>query len=145
MRIEAGVATDIGQVREGNEDSYLVEPPLFAVADGMGGHRGGEVASQLALETLEARFRASTGTLAEQVQPAIAAEGWCSGDDSPGVRDVSWGIAHFLRPAEAIGVLTRKEGRSRVARDQLALTPAGRAALTFALRVRALAPAQGLY
>jgi hypothetical protein len=79
-----------------------------------------------------------SGTLAEQVQPAIAAEGWRSGDDAPGMRDVSWGIAHFLRPAEAIGVLARKEGRSRVARDQLVLTPAGRAALTFALRSRAL-------
>lgn len=84
-------------------------------------------------------------TLAEQVQPAIAAEGWRSGDEGPGVRDVSWGIAHFLRRAEAIGVLTSKESRSRVARDQLVLTPAGRAALTFALRARALAPAQGLY
>jgi serine/threonine protein phosphatase PrpC len=70
MRIEAGVATDIGRVREGNEDSYLVEPPLYAVADGMGGHRGGEVASQLALETVEELARHGTGTLADQVRGA---------------------------------------------------------------------------
>ncbi|MGZ4131542.1 MAG: Stp1/IreP family PP2C-type Ser/Thr phosphatase, partial [Actinomycetota bacterium] len=70
MRIEAGVATDIGRVRDGNEDSYLVEPPLYAVADGMGGHRGGEVASQLALETLEGRFAAQEGSLADQVRAA---------------------------------------------------------------------------
>lgn len=81
-------------------------------------------------------------TLAEQVQPAIAAEGWRCGDDAPGMRDVSWGIAYFLRPAEAIGVLARGEGGSRLSRDALLLTPAGRAALTAALRARALAPAQ---
>jgi serine/threonine protein phosphatase PrpC len=70
MRFEVGVATDIGKVRKGNEDSYLVQPPLYAVADGMGGARGGEVASNLALETVEELFREGKGTLADQVRQA---------------------------------------------------------------------------
>jgi serine/threonine protein phosphatase PrpC len=70
MRVTVGAASDIGQVREGNEDSYLVIAPLYAVADGMGGHRGGEVASNLALETVQQLFEQGTGTLAEQVEHA---------------------------------------------------------------------------
>ncbi|MEP7059657.1 MAG: Stp1/IreP family PP2C-type Ser/Thr phosphatase [Actinomycetota bacterium] len=70
MRVVAGFATDIGQVRQANEDCYLAEPPLYAVADGMGGHRGGEVASHLALETLETMHHKAEGTLAEQVKEA---------------------------------------------------------------------------
>jgi len=70
MRVTAAAATDVGLVREGNEDSYLTEGPLFAVADGMGGHRGGEVASQLAVETLEKLFKEGAGDLPDQVQEA---------------------------------------------------------------------------
>lgn len=53
-----GGASDTGRVREGNEDYVLVSDGLFAVADGMGGHRGGEIASHLAIDTLQARFDA---------------------------------------------------------------------------------------
>src|SRR3954447_20302248 len=56
MRLVVGAATDVGRVREGNEDGYLVDEAmdLVAVADGMGGHRAGEVASATALEALRA-------------------------------------------------------------------------------------------
>ena len=46
-------ATDTGKKRRHNEDSYVVAPPLFAVADGMGGAQAGEVASKLAAAELE--------------------------------------------------------------------------------------------
>ncbi len=53
MRIVEHVAlTDTGRQRRGNEDSYFEAPPLFAVADGMGGAQAGEVASHLAVECL---------------------------------------------------------------------------------------------
>ncbi len=51
MRV--GAATDKGKVRQTNEDAYCVLPSLFAVADGMGGHEAGEVASSLVIQTLE--------------------------------------------------------------------------------------------
>ena len=47
-----GSRTEVGHVREHNEDSLVVTPPLFAVADGMGGHEAGEVASEVAINTL---------------------------------------------------------------------------------------------
>lgn len=47
-----GAATDAGRVRDTNEDSYVAEPMIFVVADGMGGHQAGEVASELATTTL---------------------------------------------------------------------------------------------
>lgn len=52
-----GAATAIGRVRRVNEDRYLISPWLYAVADGMGGHGSGDVASSLAIDALQACAR----------------------------------------------------------------------------------------
>jgi PPM family protein phosphatase len=54
IRLTVGQGTDRGLRRQLNEDSLLVAPPLFAVADGMGGHEAGEVASRICVQTLQA-------------------------------------------------------------------------------------------
>ena len=50
VELQHGAATDVGRVREVNEDAFLVAPPVFVVADGMGGHDGGDVASAIVVE-----------------------------------------------------------------------------------------------
>ncbi|GAB92806.1 PP2C family protein-serine/threonine phosphatase [Gordonia rhizosphera] len=52
LRLEWAVVCDVGRVREANEDAALVSPGEYLLADGMGGHESGEVASETALRTL---------------------------------------------------------------------------------------------
>jgi PPM family protein phosphatase len=56
VRVDVGATSDTGQLRAGNEDAFLVDDrlELYAVADGMGGHNAGEVASATAIEALRA-------------------------------------------------------------------------------------------
>ena len=63
MRTVVAYKSDVGRVREGNEDSLLVQDPLYAIADGMGGHVAGDVASQTAIETI-------TRNAAQAVEPS---------------------------------------------------------------------------
>ena len=57
--IEQAGRTDVGRQRSANEDSLVVSPPLFAVADGMGGAKAGEVASAVAVEAVESAQESS--------------------------------------------------------------------------------------
>lgn len=61
MNITAAGLSDVGQQREHNEDSFCILPEydLFIVADGMGGHRAGDVASKMATHTIASFFQAT--------------------------------------------------------------------------------------
>jgi PPM family protein phosphatase len=63
--MDVGACTDVGRVRENNEDAFKVEAPLelFVVSDGMGGEAHGEVASALAIDTIIEHCQASLANL----------------------------------------------------------------------------------
>ena len=72
-KLLVGSATDVGLVRSNNQDQFLVSPGLYAVADGMGGHAAGEVASSTAIKALQAAFAASGEHSAEALESAAKA------------------------------------------------------------------------
>jgi len=74
IRATAGASTHVGQVRDGNEDSFVAVDGLYFVADGMGGHSAGEIASAIAVATLRELHENSDHPLdtAEAVVEAVA-------------------------------------------------------------------------
>jgi protein phosphatase len=109
--LATGVKSDTGRVRDGNEDRYLVREErdivLLAIADGVGGSSGGEIAADAALAELGARFfaappdRAPSDALAEAMRDANAAV--LKAADTSGHRDAATTIvAAAVRADEAV-------------------------------------------
>jgi serine/threonine protein phosphatase PrpC len=90
VRLTVAVATHLGLVRLVNEDSLIAEPPVFAVADGMGGHAFGDRASAAAVEALREDFGPGAPSEPDHVLAAIG------------------------RANEAVRALTTGQGRDRV-------------------------------
>ena len=105
-----GAATDTGRVRTENEDAFVAEPLVFGVADGMGGHAAGEVASAIAAGTLRDRL----GAGAESVDVAVAAEVWAKAAIFQGAHGnaAQRGMGTTLT---AMVVLAQAENRQRLA------------------------------
>ncbi|HIY23371.1 MAG TPA: protein phosphatase 2C domain-containing protein [Candidatus Brachybacterium merdigallinarum] len=70
IRVISAAATDVGHVRATNEDSILDDSPIFLVADGMGGHNAGEVASAIAVEEFE-KLTVQENVTVEQLGDAL--------------------------------------------------------------------------
>jgi len=79
IRATSGASTHVGQVRDGNEDNFVTIDGLYFVADGMGGHSAGEVASEIAVRILQEVYTdpkvrvSSPGLLADAISTANTA------------------------------------------------------------------------
>lgn len=115
LRFRVGARTDVGRVREGNEDSFMARLPLLAVADGMGGHQGGEVASKLALETLK---KAADGQVAlvEVVHQANRAVFDKAAQD-PGLAGMGTTLTVFLVEGNTLRLAHVGDSRAYLLRD----------------------------
>ena len=112
MKLRVGARTDVGRVRKGNEDSFTASDPLYAVADGMGGHQGGEVASSLALEVLGK----ADGTLEELVRRANEAVHQRASED-PGLAGMGTTLTALRADGEVLRLAHVGDSRAYLLRD----------------------------
>jgi protein phosphatase len=92
FRVFSFGCTDIGMKRQQNQDRYRIDADLnlYMVADGMGGHRGGEVASRMAVDTVEEHLRAHRAALTRGAEGSPPA-------DRPAARLVAEGVRRACR------------------------------------------------
>ncbi len=116
MKLKWGATTDVGMVRQQNEDAFHAEENLYIVADGMGGHNAGEVASALAVSTVRSGARMGIHTadqFRELVQQANTAIYTASLDDSTQSGMGTTLTAAAIVPGEEPRILIANVGDSR--------------------------------
>jgi protein phosphatase len=129
VNVTVGAQTDVGRVRQGNEDSYLLEPPIYAVADGMGGHIAGDVASATAVDVIAAGARDAAAldgqVLADLVNRANEAI-WEKARSDPSLRGmgttctllmIDGDTAHLAHVGDSRAYLLRKGSLTQLTED----------------------------
>lgn len=125
LRLRAAAATDVGNIRDNNQDDLLiVDGSLFVVADGMGGHVAGEVASREAVEAMQAAFTspaspssASEDDLRQAVRTANGAV-WKRGADEPSYRGMGTTVtAVAVIDGDRLAVANVGDSRTYLLRD----------------------------
>ncbi|MCU1378857.1 MAG: serine/threonine protein phosphatase [Acidimicrobiales bacterium] len=114
MKLDWAAASDTGQVRANNQDSAVAEDGLFAVADGMGGHAAGEVASRVAVEAL--RVSAEGNGLVEAVRAANQAV-IDRADTDPALRGMGTTMVAIAREGEQVVMVNVGDSRGYLFRD----------------------------
>ena len=82
--LRSGSASHVGRVRTVNEDLALESLTLFAVADGMGGHVGGEIAARAAIDALQAGFARQPAVRSDWSARSTGESGRWEGPTRPG-------------------------------------------------------------
>jgi protein phosphatase len=121
LSLRYAARTDVGLAREGNEDALYAGPRLLAVADGMGGHAAGEVASRVVIETLapldgaqpdgevESALRSAVQTANDYLRDMVAADGALEGMGTT--------LTAFLWTGEQLALVHIGDSRAYLLRD----------------------------
>jgi protein phosphatase len=120
-----GSATDPGRIRPDNEDNLLAASRVFAVADGMGGHRAGEVASALAIDLLRSRL-SEPGADLDDVVAAIAeanADIYRAALENPAQQGMGTTITALIVIGDGTGDGSQAEAPDETADDSPATSP----------------------
>jgi serine/threonine protein phosphatase PrpC len=123
-KVVAHGRSDVGRVRSGNEDSLLIGSTVFAVADGMGGHRGGEVASAAALDPLREldgqRFTSADATVAALIDAVVRANTEVSrrSHDEPGLEGMGTTLTAVLVDGRDAHLVHVGDSRAYLARGE---------------------------
>ena len=112
---DAGACSDVGRLRQSNEDALLLSEPVFAVADGMGGARAGEVASAMAVAALHGFDGGEQALQAQRLRGAILHHQDLRHRGAGRVHDVLLRLSPHRPGVSALDILLAEEiGRAHV-------------------------------
>ncbi|MGH2756047.1 MAG: Stp1/IreP family PP2C-type Ser/Thr phosphatase [Actinomycetota bacterium] len=129
MKLAVGAKTDVGRTRDMNQDSLLVEEPLFVVADGMGGHVAGDVASRTAIEKIVEVKRSQSPEEPDALRSYVTEANlaiWEKGLDDPSLSGMGTtctiifldgGVAHIAHVGDSRAYLYRGGELSQLTED----------------------------